>query len=117
MVSTYGGLLKDFKNTQEDIEFLNRECLSKDPTSLEEKIRNIIENELTNQEDGYEKRVIDLQNLNASMEDILKNFEDASNEEKVKIATQIFISKCKVKIFTRQYVYIRSCVPFKKLRT
>lgn len=90
MVSTYGDLLKDLKDTQEDIEFLNKECLSKDPTSLEEKISNIIENELTNQEDGYEKRIIVLQNLNASMKDIFKNFEDASNEDKIKLATKIF---------------------------
>lgn len=90
MVSAYGDLLKDLKDTQEDIEFLNEECLSKDPTSLEENINNIIEKELKTQEDGYEKRIIVLQNLKSSTEQIFKNFESASDEEKVKEATKIF---------------------------
>ena len=92
MVSAFRKLLDILKATQKDIDYLNKECLSTDPTSLEENMESIIQQELETQEDGYDKRIAVLKNLISSMKDIFENFESASDGDKVEMAKNIFIS-------------------------
>ena len=95
MVSAFGKMLNILKTTQEDIDYLNIQCLSKDPTSLEENMESIIKQELETKEDGYDQRMVVLTNLISSMKDVFKNFEHASDRDKVEMAKDIFKANLK----------------------
>ena len=92
MVSAYGGLLKDLESIQECIDFINIKCLSKNSTTLEKYMYDIIAQERKDKEDGYVKRITVLENLIASMKkiNIFKAFKKASDEDKVQQAKQCF---------------------------
>ena len=90
MVFLFGKMLNILKTTQEDIDYLNKECLNKDPTTLEENMESIIKQELITEEDGYNQRIVVLKNLISSMKDVFKNFEHATETKKVELVNDIF---------------------------
>ena len=77
IVSAYADLLKDLEGIQECIDFINTQCLCSVPTTLEEYMNDIIENERKVREDGYLKRITVLEHLVITMRktDIFKAFE------------------------------------------
>ena len=86
-------MLETLKDTQKDIEFLNKECLSRTPFTLEKQIKGIIENELRSKEIGYIRRIEVLENILVIMKqsNIFKDFEDSSSKkDKLKQAMKIY---------------------------
>ena len=57
MVLAYNELLKDFKKIQEYIDYINRNSLSKNPTTIKEFVADVIEREEEEKEDGYKQRI------------------------------------------------------------
>ena len=94
LISAYHTMLDDLENTQKDIDFLNKECLSKIPTTLEKKIKDIVEDEIKSKENGFEKRIEVLENLISTMKqrNIFKDFKDASSEDKLKQAKTFLLA-------------------------
>ena len=75
MVSAYKKLLKDFKKIQKYIDYINRNSLSNQSTTLKEFVDDVIEVEEQEQEDGYKQRIHYLKRL-VEMRD-----EDSSTNE------------------------------------
>ena len=92
MVSAFSNLLNILKKAQEDIDYLNKECLSKDPISLEENMESIIRQELETQEDGHDRRIKVLKILISYLAEGFQNFEHAFERNKVELAKKIFNS-------------------------
>ena len=63
MVSAYHKVVKDFKEIQNGIDFINKNTLSKNPTTIKEYIDKAIESEEETKEDGYEQRICCLKKL------------------------------------------------------
>ena len=75
MVLAYNKLLKDFKQIQEYIDYINRNSLSKESTTIKEFVDDVIDREEEEKEDGYKQRVHYLKRL-VEMRD-----EDSSTNE------------------------------------
>ena len=75
MVSAYNKLLKDFKKIQKYIDYINRNSLSKECTTIKEFVDDVIEVEEEEQEEGYKQRIHYLKRL-VEMRD-----EDSSTNE------------------------------------
>ena len=92
IVSSYSNLLKDLKGIQECIDFINNECLSTNPTSIEKYLNEVIETELVTKEDGYLKRITVMKKLIDSMKrgNIYEAFQQASDEDKVQQAEECY---------------------------
>ena len=99
MASTYESMLKDLKTAQDNIDFLNKNCLGKNYFTLEKIILDIIENENKSQKEGYTKRRKLLENLisilrekEESKGDIFTDFRNAlSEEDKLAQAKKLFL--------------------------
>ena len=94
MVSAYGDLLKDLKSIQDCLDFINNECLSKVPNTLEQYLNDIIEKETkaSCKEDGYLKRINFLVHLitNIKKGNTYEKFKEASNKNKLQQAKRCF---------------------------
>ena len=75
MVSAYDKLLKDFKKIQKYIDYINRNSLSKESTTIKEFVDDVIDREEEDKEDGYKQRIHYLKRL-VEMRD-----EDSSTNE------------------------------------
>ena len=75
MLSAYNELLQDFKTIQEYIDYINRNSLSRDATTIKEFVDDVIDGEEQEQEDGYKQRIHYLKRL-VEMRD-----EDSSTNE------------------------------------
>ena len=98
MVSTYEAMLKDLEDMQGCIDFINKNCLSKHHTTLEEYMNGIIEDEKKREEDGFLKRTKVLKNLIKSMKEtherktnIFDDFKQATKGDKLKQAKQCYM--------------------------
>ena len=92
MVSAYGVLLKDLKDIQECLDFINKECLSTVPQTLEQYLNDVIEKETKTKEDGYLKRITFLSHLIANIKKgyTYEDFQLASDEEKLQQAKKCY---------------------------
>ena len=63
MVSAYNKLLKDFKKIQKYIDYINRNSLSKESTTIKEFVNDVIDREEEEQEAGYKQRIHYLKRL------------------------------------------------------
>ena len=92
MVFAYGDLLKDLKSIQECLDFINNECLSKVPKTMEQYLNDIIEKETKTKEDGYLKRIAVLDYLITSVKkgNTYEAFKKASNEDKLRQAKECY---------------------------
>ena len=75
MVSTYKDLLQDFKKIQKHIDYINKNSLSRNSTTIKEFVDDVIDKEEEEQEDGYKQRIHYLKKL-VEMRD-----EDSSTNE------------------------------------
>ena len=57
MVVAYNRLLRDFKEIQQCIDYINKNSLRKDSVDIKEFIDDVIETEQVEQEDGYKQRI------------------------------------------------------------
>ena len=97
MITAYNDMLKHLEGIQECTDYINKNCLSKKPVTLESYINDTINDETHNQEDGYLKRIKVLKNLMISMQgankqkiNIFQAFKQASTEDKLQQAKQCY---------------------------
>ena len=92
IISAYGDLLKDLDSIQECINFINTQCLCSIPTTLEDYMNDMIENEKIVKEDGYLKRIIFLEHLIIMMRktDIFEDYKQGSKEDRLHQAKQCY---------------------------
>ena len=92
MVSAYGNLLKDLKDIQECIDFVNEKCLGQVSTTLDKYLVEMIKKEEKIKEDGYQKRISVLENIITNMRkiNIFDAFRQAPDDGKLQQAKECY---------------------------